>query len=103
MRLSSPLTASGPVRDSGTPILMGSWACAETTVKSHAPTTVNSVFVLMRHLLFGPLTFILSPSRGEGGGGYLYHHFQVSSWVTSGTRSTMALTSRFPWRSTRIT
>ena len=34
---------------------------------------------------------------------YLFHHFQLSSCEVFGIRSTMALTSRFPWRSTFIT
>src|SRR5262249_26204032 len=34
---------------------------------------------------------------------YLFHHFQLSSWEVLGIRSTIALTSRLPWRSTFIT
>ena len=34
---------------------------------------------------------------------HLFHHFQLSSWDVPGMRSTIALTSRLPWRSTFIT
>src|SRR5437899_7630199 len=34
---------------------------------------------------------------------YLFHHFQLSSWEVLGIRSTIAFTSRLPWRSTFIT